>query len=66
MIYAKPKILAQSTVFMSECRPSSKPSGRPCDNRMPGGASHDTDYQRWLRKQRIEKEKKKKPDDNKN
>ena len=34
MIYAKPKILAESTIQMSECRPSSKPSGRPCT---PGG-----------------------------
>jgi len=29
--YEKPKILAQSTVQMAECRPNSKPSGRPCN-----------------------------------
>jgi hypothetical protein len=31
MTYKKPKILAQSTVHMAECRPNSKPSGRPCN-----------------------------------
>ena len=31
MAYEKPVILAQSTVRMAECRPNSKPSGRPCN-----------------------------------
>ena len=31
MVYTKPEILAQSTVQMAECRPNSKPSGRPCN-----------------------------------
>ena len=37
MTYTKPKILAQSTVQMAECRPNSKPSGRPCKPGGPGG-----------------------------
>jgi len=37
MVYIKPEILAQSTVQMAECRPNSKPSGRPCDKPGPGG-----------------------------
>ena len=37
MTYKKPKILAQSTVRMAECRPNSKPSGRPCNPPKPGG-----------------------------
>lgn len=35
--YEKPVILAQSTVRMAECRPNSKPSGRPCDPPRPSG-----------------------------
>jgi hypothetical protein len=31
MSYAKPKVLAESTVQMAECRPNSQPSGRPCN-----------------------------------
>lgn len=37
MTYTKPKILAQSTVQMADCRPNSKPSGRPCKPPGPGG-----------------------------
>jgi hypothetical protein len=37
MIYKKPEILAQSTLQMAECRPNSKPSGRPCNPPKPGG-----------------------------
>jgi hypothetical protein len=37
MNYKKPEILAQSTVLMAECRPNSKPSGRPCNPPKPGG-----------------------------
>ncbi len=37
MSYSKPKILAQSTEKMAECRPNSKPSGRPCNPPGPGG-----------------------------
>jgi hypothetical protein len=37
MAYTKPVILAQSTVRMAECRPNSKPSGRPCNPPRPGG-----------------------------
>ena len=31
MAYEKPVVLAQSTVRMAECRPNTKPSGRPCN-----------------------------------
>ena len=37
MTYETPAILAQSTELMAECRPNSKPSGRPCDPPRPGG-----------------------------
>lgn len=37
MAYTKPEVLAQSTVQMAECRPNSKPSGRPCGKPGPGG-----------------------------
>ena len=38
MVYAKPEILAQSTTLeMAECRPNSKPSGRPCNKPGPSG-----------------------------
>lgn len=37
MAYEKPVILAQGTVQMAECRPNSKPSGRPCNPPGPGG-----------------------------
>ena len=37
MNYKKPEILAQSTTQMAECRPNSKPSGRPCNPPKPGG-----------------------------
>ncbi len=37
MTYKKPKILAQSIVKMAECRPNSKPSGRPCNPPKPSG-----------------------------
>ncbi len=37
MKYIKPVIIAQSTVRMAECRPNSKPSGRPCNPPKPGG-----------------------------
>ena len=37
MVYKKPEILAQDTVRMAECRPNSKPSGRPCNPPKPGG-----------------------------
>jgi hypothetical protein len=37
MVYTKPEILAQSTKKMAECRPNSKPSGRPCKPPRPSG-----------------------------
>jgi hypothetical protein len=37
MAYTKPEILAQSTVQMAVCRPSSKQSGRPCNPPGPSG-----------------------------
>lgn len=37
MAYTKPVILAQSIKQMAECRPNSKPSGRPCEKPGPGG-----------------------------
>ena len=37
MDYVKPVILAQSTILMAECRPNSKPSGRPCNPPRPTG-----------------------------
>ena len=37
MNYAKPAVLAQSVTQMAECRPNSKPSGRPCNPPGPGG-----------------------------
>ena len=37
MTYKKPKILAQSTEKMAECRPNSQPTGRPCNPPKPGG-----------------------------
>jgi hypothetical protein len=37
MAYTKPEILAQSTVQTAECRPNSKPSGRPCKPPGPSG-----------------------------
>lgn len=36
MTYSKPAILAESTTRMAECRPNSKPSGRPCNPPGPG------------------------------
>ncbi len=35
--YKKPEVLAQSTKQMAECRPDSKPSGRPCNPPKQGG-----------------------------
>jgi hypothetical protein len=35
--YKNPEVLASSTVLMAECRPNSKPSGRPCYPPTPGG-----------------------------
>ena len=35
MKYQKPEIIASSTVQMAECRPNSKPSGRPCNPPSP-------------------------------
>ena len=37
MKYEKPVVVAQSTALMAECRPNSKPSGRPCNPPGPGG-----------------------------
>lgn len=37
MEYKKPAVLAKSTVRMAECRPNSKPSGRPCNPPRPSG-----------------------------
>lgn len=37
MTYQKPIILAQSKTHMAECRPNSKPSGRPCNPPRPSG-----------------------------
>ena len=37
MVYKKPEVLAQSTVQMAECRPNTKPSGRPCNPPGPSG-----------------------------
>jgi len=35
--YKKPVVIAQSIVQMAECRPNSKPAGRPCNPPGPGG-----------------------------
>lgn len=37
MKYTKPMIIAQSTIRAAECRPNSKPSGRPCNQPGPSG-----------------------------
>ena len=37
MKYEKPIILAQGSVQMAQCRPNSKPSGRPCNPPGPSG-----------------------------
>lgn len=37
MVYKKPVIIAQSKAQMAECRPNSKPSGRPCNPPGPSG-----------------------------
>ena len=37
MVYEKPVVIAQSVVRMAECRPNSKPSGRPCNKPGPSG-----------------------------
>lgn len=37
MPYERPVILAESTVRMAQCRPNSKPSGRPCNPPGPSG-----------------------------
>jgi len=39
--YQKPKILAQNTIRMAECRPNSKPSGRPCNPPAPTGRGRE-------------------------
>lgn len=38
MKYQKPEIIASSTVQMADCRPNSKPSGRPCNPPSPNSA----------------------------
>lgn len=37
MSYSKPAVLAKSSAYKAECRPNSKPSGRPCN---PPGPSN--------------------------
>jgi len=37
MAYRKPTVIAESVVQMADCRPNSKPSGRPCNPPGPGG-----------------------------
>jgi len=37
MGYEKPEIVTQGTEQMAECRPNSKPSGRPCNPPGPSG-----------------------------
>jgi len=37
LVYKKPVILAQGKAQMAECRPNSKPSGRPCNPPRPSG-----------------------------
>lgn len=37
MAYQKPTVIAASIVQMADCRPNSKPSGRPCNPPGPGG-----------------------------
>lgn len=37
MAYKKPTVLATGTVQMADCRPNSKPSGRPCNPPSPRG-----------------------------
>lgn len=37
MSYSKPAVLAKSSAYKAECRPNSKPSGRPCNPPRPGG-----------------------------
>lgn len=55
MIYVKPEILAQSTMFMAECRPNYKPSGRPCTPPVPGGAAWESELDRMFRRRRADK-----------
>ena len=38
--YQPPVILAQNTIRMAECRPNSKPSGRPCNPPAPTGRQY--------------------------
>jgi hypothetical protein len=35
--YKKPKVLAQSTILMADCRPSARPGGKPCNPPGPAG-----------------------------
>jgi hypothetical protein len=37
MSYSKPTVLAKSSTYMAQCRPNSKPSGRPCNPPGPSG-----------------------------
>lgn len=37
MSYSKPVVLAKSSTYKAECRPNSKPSGRPCKPPGPSG-----------------------------
>lgn len=37
MGYQKPVVLAQGAEQMAQCRPNSKPSGRPCNPPGPSG-----------------------------
>ncbi len=37
MEYEKPSVVAQSNEFKADCRPNSKPSGRPCNPPRPTG-----------------------------
>lgn len=37
MAYKKPEVLAKSTARMADCRPNSKPAGRPCNPPRPRG-----------------------------
>jgi len=37
MAYKKPEVLAKSTAQMADCRPNSKPAGRPCNPPRPRG-----------------------------
>lgn len=55
MIYKTPKVLAESFLLMAECRPNSKPSGRPCNPPRPGGAEYRPPTPEQIERERLRK-----------